>query len=210
MTKTIWSNKKFINKARDLYGSRYDYSLTKYKGSQIKIIIICKKHNEQFLQMPMLHLQRRNGCRTCKSINRSLVNRTRTVIRCQADKNYLKLKKCIIESSNESEPEPEPEPKIKQVNNYTQTEYNKYFNYESSFQDMKQRQEVTDGFIRLSKSIHGDLAYDYSLTNYTNFKINVIIICNIHRESFCQTPLEHVKSGCPKCISNSRIIVTSL
>ena len=201
MPKTIWSNKKFINKAKDLYGSRYDYSLTEYKGSLIKIIIICKKHNERFLQMPMLHLQRRNGCKTCKSINRSLTNRKRTVVRRPIDK------KCIIELS-EPEPEPEPEPKINQDFKYFQTKYN-LLNYENTFHEIRQRQEVTDGFIRLSKSIHGDLAYDYSLTNYTHFKINVIIICNIHREPFCQTPLEHVKSGCPKCISKSRIITTS-
>ena len=45
----------FINKAKQIHGSRYDYSLVDYKKSNIKVKIICSKHGI-FEQIPNNHI----------------------------------------------------------------------------------------------------------------------------------------------------------
>jgi protein-arginine kinase activator protein McsA len=57
----------------------------------------------------------------------------------------------------------------------------------------------TEKFIEKSKQIHGD-KYDYSLTNYTDYKTPVTILCKIH-STFFQTPTSHLckKRGCQTC-----------
>jgi len=57
---------------------------------------------------------------------------------------------------------------------------------------------TTEIFIKQAKSIHGN-KYDYSLTNYTNNRIKIKIICNEHG-IFEQTPNNHLAgSGCYMC-----------
>jgi very-short-patch-repair endonuclease len=57
------TTEEFIQKAKFIHGSKYDYSKTEYKNSQLKIIIICKVHGE-FLQTPNIHLSN-HGCKEC-------------------------------------------------------------------------------------------------------------------------------------------------
>ena len=53
----------FIEKAKQIHGSKYDYSQVEYKDSKTKICIICPKHGE-FWQTPQEHLQNK-GCKEC-------------------------------------------------------------------------------------------------------------------------------------------------
>ncbi len=56
----------------------------------------------------------------------------------------------------------------------------------------------TEEFILKAHNIHGD-KYNYLNTNYSNSKINVVIICKIHG-SFNQLPNVHLMGGgCPEC-----------
>ena len=61
--KQLMSQFVFIEKAKSIHGDKYDYSLSKYKGNKIKLIIICKIHGE-FLQLPNKHLSG-CGCTKC-------------------------------------------------------------------------------------------------------------------------------------------------
>jgi len=57
---------------------------------------------------------------------------------------------------------------------------------------------TTDTFITKANDIHGNI-YDYSLVNYVDSKIKVIIICKKH-DIFEQAPNKHLqKQGCSKC-----------
>lgn len=56
---------EFINKAKNIHGDRYDYSVTEYKNNKTKINIICKKHGI-FSQRPEHHLLGCN-CPKCNS-----------------------------------------------------------------------------------------------------------------------------------------------
>jgi len=67
------TTEEFIEKARKVHGDKYDYSKVEYKGSQIKVCIICPKHGE-FWQMPTNHLMGQ-GCYKCSKI--SMANKQR-------------------------------------------------------------------------------------------------------------------------------------
>lgn len=54
----------FIEKAKKIHNNFYDYSKVKYVKSTEKVIIICKKHNNEFEQTPKSHYRGR-GCPEC-------------------------------------------------------------------------------------------------------------------------------------------------
>jgi hypothetical protein len=58
-----FSTAKFIEKAKKVHHSKYDYSKVVYKNIRSKVIIICKTHGE-FLQIAHHHL-RGSGCTLC-------------------------------------------------------------------------------------------------------------------------------------------------
>lgn len=55
----------FIEKAKQIHGDRFNYSLVNYSDYENKVIIICNKHGE-FEQTPHSHL-RGTGCRKCRA-----------------------------------------------------------------------------------------------------------------------------------------------
>lgn len=65
------TTEKFIEKARNVHGNRYDYSKSLYKTTDDYVTIICSKHGE-FEQVAGVHLQG-NGCPKC---NRSRLEET--------------------------------------------------------------------------------------------------------------------------------------
>ena len=57
------SKEWFLTKAHEVHGDRYDYSKVDYRGSSVKICIICKEHGE-FWQAPNIHIKG-HGCPLC-------------------------------------------------------------------------------------------------------------------------------------------------
>lgn len=55
---------EFIQKAIQVHGDKYDYSLVVYVNDNIKVWIICSIHGE-FLQKPGNHTRRKAGCPAC-------------------------------------------------------------------------------------------------------------------------------------------------
>lgn len=64
----VFDNKKFIEKAKQIHGDKYDYSAVKYTNMRAKVKIICIVHGE-FLQKPSSHIHQKNGCYRCKKIS---------------------------------------------------------------------------------------------------------------------------------------------
>ena len=54
---------EFIKQASLLWHDKFDYSLVEYKGSKVKVTIICPVHGK-FRQVPNGHLQGRD-CAKC-------------------------------------------------------------------------------------------------------------------------------------------------
>ena len=67
-------NKSFINKAKKIHSSLYDYSLVVYKNNKTKVKIKCNKHNNIFEQRPNDHLLGQ-GCPLCKKEKLSILNK---------------------------------------------------------------------------------------------------------------------------------------
>jgi len=60
----LLTTEEFIEKARNIHGNKYDYSLTNYIFNTQEINIICPKHGI-FKQIPNSHLQGA-GCPKCR------------------------------------------------------------------------------------------------------------------------------------------------
>ena len=60
------NNEKFIKKAKEIHGDKYDYSLVEYKSAKTKVKIICSIHGV-FEQTPTIHTHKTNksGCLIC-------------------------------------------------------------------------------------------------------------------------------------------------
>lgn len=71
---TVW----FIEKAKEIHGSKYDYSKSEYINSRIKICIICPEHGE-FWQTSSNHFNSVNCCSVCANISRSNKEKNSTV-----------------------------------------------------------------------------------------------------------------------------------
>ena len=68
-----FSVENFIQKAKKIYGDKYDYSKINYVNTSTNIIIVCPKHGE-FSQRPNNHL-RSLGCPKCSNYNKSLAQK---------------------------------------------------------------------------------------------------------------------------------------
>ena len=61
------NTKEFIEKSKELYGDKFGYDRTVYRGDRIEVIITCHKHGD-FLVTPNHHLAKKSkgGCKECK------------------------------------------------------------------------------------------------------------------------------------------------
>ena len=64
------SNCEFIEKCEKIHKNKYDYTKTLYKGSEIKIEIICPEHGI-FFQKASNHLNLKYGCPKCGGVAKS-------------------------------------------------------------------------------------------------------------------------------------------
>jgi len=193
------TTEKFIKKAREKHGDKYDYSKTIYRGSKTKSTIICPKHGE-FQQRPADHL--RYDCRKCgieSRVEKQSISLSEYLIRARekhGDKyDYSKIpsdatskSKVIVVCSKHGEFE------IVLKNHV-------YSNgcYRCGKESMASiRRDSQEDFIEKAKNTHGDY-YDYSKVDYVNSTTDVIITCPTHGD-FMQQPVSHTQGrACPKC-----------
>ena len=196
----------FINKAVEVHGNRYDYSLVNYTGMSNKVTIICKDHGE-FSQRALNHIHLKSGCPECKKVNTGnrlrktkvdFVNEAENVHSKKYDYSLVEYKnkntkvKIICPEHGLFEQAPGHHlngsgcPKCGVINN-----------------GFAKRISQED-YIRRCKATHGDL-YDYSKTVYKTKRDKLTIICRTHG-NFLQNADFHVNgSGCPTCANNGFI-----
>lgn len=195
------TTEEFIEKAKSVHGSKYDYSKTDYLNSHTKVCIICPEHGE-FWQEPGNHIKG-CGCSKCGEI-KSQTLKTRTT------DEFISAAKLVHGSKYD----------------YSKTIYNGCF--ENVTIICREHGEFTQRandhlqgcgcpicagnykytkaeFVNKAKTVHGE-KYDYSKSVYENIRTKICIIChnkdrygNEHGE-FWQTPTNHLRgNGCPKC-----------
>jgi len=191
------TNEDFLNEAKEVHGSKYDYSRVEYISNNTNIEIICPKHGS-FNKKPVHFINRKQGCPKC-SIENQIKLQTKSLNQfiteakeVHGDKyDYSKTKYevnrknvtiiCPIHGEFEQTP-----------SNHLRGKGCKYCGGTTKMD--------TKLFIIKAKKVHGD-KYDYSKTKYEISRKNVTIICPIHGE-FEQAPNNHLSKGygCPKCL----------
>jgi len=66
------TTEKFIQKAKEIHGDKYDYSKVNFINTRRNVIIICNKHKE-FSKKADSHL-RGQGCQMCSAENKGKIN----------------------------------------------------------------------------------------------------------------------------------------
>ena len=189
----------FLEKARKIHGSKYDYSQVIYTQSKKKIKIGCDIHG-WFYQIPNSHLSGR-GCKKCAiSMRAELKNKDLDVFikdarKIHGDKyDYLATKykntdtkiKILCPVHGVFEQLPSSHLQGRGCNECGLNE------------GTKKRTKNRDEFISDAKEIHGD-KYDYSKVVYKQNKSKIIIGCPKHGW-FEQKPNSHLTGrGCLKC-----------
>lgn len=187
------SNKiDFINKAKNLHGNIYDYSLVNYVHSKTKVKIICSKHGV-FEQIPNNHLMGQK-CPKCfgkkRKTNQNFIDIVQNIHGNKYNYSLVdyinsKIKVKIICSKHGV---------------FEQTPNSHLLGQGCP----KCANKLVDNkeFIKKSKTVHGD-KYDYSLVDYINSKIKVKIMCPEHG-MFEQKPNIHLSGyGCSKCVESN-------
>ena len=197
MSKTL---QEFINKARLIHGSRYEYDVTDYINSNIKINIRCSVHG-LFLQLPSSHIRKPNGagCPKCGNSRHGEKSKLTT------DEFFRRARETHGDKYD-----------------YSLSVYNGRFkkitiicpihgpfkqkagchidgdNCPLCARDTRHSTMRSTRFIEAAHNKHGD-RYDYSKCVYQQNKEEVIIICSKHGE-FRQIPNSHLNGrGCPQC-----------
>lgn len=199
MTKKLTTD-EFIEKARIIHSSKYDYSKFNYYDSQTKSCIICSIHGE-FYQTPNNHLNG-SGCSKCGDIKtgNSFKLTTEEFIKkakaihgdkyLYSDVNYKTffdkvLIKCKAHGGFEQIPA-----------NHLKGQGCPYCSNNKKY--------TTEEFIEKANKVHNN-KFNYLKTNYINSNIKITIICPVHGE-FYQTPGSHLNgNGCPKCSNNKKL-----
>ena len=193
------SIEKFINKAKEVHGNKYDYSKTIYELSNKKVCIICPIHGE-FWVKPNNHL---NGCGCPKC---AIEKRKKQFLMNKND-FIKKAKKLHNNKYDYSKVEYKGSKKKVDIicpkhGDFWIRPNNHLIGQGCPMCANENRREslvmTNEEFIEKAQKIHGN-EYDYSKVNYVNSKTPVTIICKKHGE-FKQTPYHHlIGNGCQKC-----------
>lgn len=193
------TTEKFVQRAREIHGDKYDYSKTIYTTQNEEVIIICPKHGE-FKQKPFVHLYG-HGCKRCsselvgKSLRKGLDKFIEEARKIHGDKydysNVVykdsKTKVCIIcHKHGEFFQRPSEHLRGKGCKHC----------HAELVGDLCR--STLDDFLHRAKEVHGD-TYDYSLVDFHVLSDRVKIICPVHG-LFEQRADVHLKGcGCPRC-----------
>ena len=192
-----FSKDKFIEKAREVHGDKYDYSKVDYINSGTKVTITCPVHGD-FEQVANNHL-RGVTCYRCSK------ERVSNILVFSKDKFIEKARKVHGDKYDYF--------MTYYTNSWTKVivTCRKHGEFEQSPRThlrgggcpkcSNSHQHTTEEWVILAKDIHGD-KYDYSKVEYTTSKTKVTITCPIHGD-FEQTPNNHLNgTGCSKCNSS--------
>lgn len=180
---------KFIEKAINKYGNKYDYSQVNYVNNRTKVDIVCPSHGI-FQQRPDNHLYS-NGCPKCRKNSLGERNFIKRAIDVHGDKydyshvNYANIKsKVTIICPTHGVFEQKADSHI-----------SGHGCNKCKYDDMRL---TLSEFISNSNHKH-DFKYDYTKVKLTTVNEKVTIICDKHGE-FEQRASNHLNgNGCPSC-----------
>lgn len=204
------TKEEFIEDARKIWGSQYDYSLVDYLNSKTQVIIRCIKHDSTFQQTPFAHtIMKRQGCPVCQEEIKEQVKKRRAT---GTDLFVKKARERFGDSFDYSE--------VKYVNTRTPVKIKCVKGGHGSFmmtphshliskhgcrkcglESTQNSQRISkDEFIERALQKFGSI-FDYSNMSYTDYNSPVAVVCKEHGE-FEVTPFLHLlypSGGCCEC-----------
>lgn len=191
---------EFLEKAREVHGDKYDYSLVNYINKTEKVKIICKKHGV-FEQSPYSHLRNFN-CKKCSTE----IGRLKTVY---TKEQFIDKATAIhgdlysYENSEYINDATNIEILCKVHGVFLQTPNNhvkgKGCVLCGHHKAKVLRAKTNEDFKEEASKVHNNF-YNYDKVNYVNWNEDVIITCPNHGD-FKQRAGTHLnKSGCTECI----------
>lgn len=188
----------FINRAVEIHGYKYDYSLVEYKNNRNKITIICPNHGE-FMLRPDIHIGNRcGGCPKCGIGTMGLkefIDKANIIHNNKYDYSNVDCvnnkTKVIITCSIHGDFEQTPSKHI----------IGQGCPFCNRSEICGSKKMTNDEFINNANKIHQN-RYTYNKTMYTYAKEKVWVTCPLHGD-FNITPDSHLRgSGCKKCGHN--------
>lgn len=174
------TTEQFIKEAKQVWGDKYDYSLTEYKGALKKLKIIYD--GIIFEQTASSHLKYAPELRMNKEY---FIKLAKYKWGDRYDYSLVEYKDCkskvkiVLKETNEL---------------FEQTPFN---HLQYSPENINKRKS-TEQFINESNAVH-DFRYNYDKSDYISNQTKVTITCPVHGD-FTQRPLSHIQgNGCPNC-----------
>ena len=181
------TNEKFIEKARAIYGDRYNYSKVDYKGNKVKVCIICP---------PNAHL-RGHSCPACfgtpKKTTEEFIARAQTLFGDKYDYSKvaydgLRKKVCII---------------CPEHGEFWISAASHLNGHGCPYCSGRVRVTLPLFIERCTKRHHGK--YDYSKVKFKKLTDFVKIICPEHGEFWQRAKVHYRGYGCPICGGSKRL-----
>ena len=185
----------FIERARQLYGDKFDYSKVVYVNSETKICITCPEHGD-FWMTPNNFLNN-HKCPTCSGRQRItkevFIERSLHIHKSRYDYSKVDYHGLDI-----------PVTIICPIHGEFQQKPSGHMNGRGCYKCFGAPKSTTEEFIRKAKEIYGNL-YDYSKVDYKGNKEKVCIICPEHGE-FWMSPNNHLRGHrCPGCFGTPKL-----
>lgn len=180
---------EFVERAKELYGNKYDYKKVNYINNSTRVTVTCKKHGD-FLAIPHNFLIG-HGCPVCSGrehiTQEIFINRSKKVHENRYDYSKVIYKGLSI-----------PVKIICPIHGEFMQQPRYHMNGNGCQKCFATPKSNTEEFIKKAKKIYGD-KYDYSKVNYKGNKSKVVIICPKHGE-WEVTPNNFLRgSQCPGC-----------
>ena len=189
---------EFLSTAREVWGTRWDYSKTQYVKSSQAVTITCRDHGD-FKQTPKGHKNKYVGCKSCQKYKpvseKEFFTRSK---RFWGDRWDYSL----VSYSNVTSPVV-----IRCIEHDVSFRQVPHKHYSGELKCLPCRRGTSQReFLIRAKEVWGD-RWDYSEVAYTNSRGNVEIICPLHGK-FMQLANSHIRgySGCAPCNRENKSI----
>ena len=185
----------FIDRAKHLYGEKYDYSKVVYINTETKVCIICPEHGD-FWITPHNFLNN-HACPACSGHQKitSDIFIKRSILKHKNRYDYSKVEYRGLNI---------PVTIICPIHGEFRQLPSRHMNGNGCPLCFGTPKSTTEEFIRKAKDIFGG-RYDYSKVDYKGNKEKVCIICPEHGE-FWMSPNNHLRGHqCPGCYGTPKL-----
>ena len=192
----------FLNKAKEKYKDKYDYSLVEYINNKTNVKIICNKCKKIFEQTPSMHLKKDKKC-ACERLEKNkqrFIESSKIKYNNRYDYSFVEYKgnkeRVLIKCTKHNELF-----KTTPRNHLFKSSGCRKCAKENMIENGHKKVKSNEQFILDSQLKYGN-KYNYSKCNYTGTKNNITLICNDCGSEFtinAHSHLNGIDGGCKTC-----------